>query len=165
MKLKLLFAILLFAFMQNANADKFPAPLGLKYGMSKSEVRGAGVGVFYCEPAKFFVGCEAYDLPKPITYVQMYKLLFINNELHAVGMIGKREDYRRMVKLLTKKYGNADFPYGTSHGWLRSIEPPDVGIQITKDSDGFIIGYQSKEYNQVSEKYQAEQEAKESEGL
>ena len=114
---------------------KAPPPFGLTWGMSQADVKRMGV-LLECKQNEPFTFCRTASLPKNLSNVEYYQLLFsADNKLvktryvsnhftnDAFGTEGKVE-YERVKKTLSKKYG-----------------PPEnteiIGLRLYKDRDEF----------------------------
>ena len=161
MKLTLFIAIVILAIVSGcSDNEKFPAPLGLKWGMTKTEIEQAGVELVECKANAFFVSCELINVPQPINYIDRYWLGFINDELHSVSMVGKPEHRNQKVELLIDKYGWPDRFDSEITVWYRHTKPIDTGIIVGKYIYGFNVSYYTTEFQQHDKKCRAAQDVK-----
>lgn len=100
------------------------APLGLTWGMTKSQLESAGVK-YKCEIAHSADYCYTKNPPAPLSFGDVYALVFIKNiELQSILIYGKnitndsygdngKKQYDSLKSILIKKYGqptsNTDF--------------------------------------------------------
>ena len=123
------------------SAVEVTAPFGLDWGQSKRFITLKGVQIKDCAPiANGLESCQASNLPKAISFGDIYKLIFdsekglqktqllgedITND--AYGTEGKRL-YSKLKNTFIKKYPSSEYKH-SSYEWIAK--------ELYKDSDEF----------------------------
>ncbi len=103
-------------------ADGDEAMFGLRWGMKAAEVQASGVTITKKKGDRNLEIYEAVSLPKNVSDVESYSLIFADGRLAKISAIGKniandpsgsngKERFEAIAKALTEKYGKPSNSY------------------------------------------------------